>query len=66
MMSMTDLELLNELRGIAKRKHELWEEDMAGSGLTWRKDASALEYQELDDRVWEIKRELFGDAAIEV
>lgn len=61
-----DLELLNELRKCAQRKHELWEEDMAGFGPTWRKDASALEYQELDDRIWEIKKELFGDCAIEV
>ena len=65
-MPTINLELLNELQRIAKRKHELWEEDMAGFGLTWRKDASALEYQELDDRIWEIKKELFGDAAIEV
>ena len=61
-----DLELLNELRRIAKKKQELCEEDMAGFGLTWRQDASALEYQELDERIWEIKKELFGVYAIEV
>lgn len=60
------LQLLRELQQLAKRKHDLWEEDVKGWGLTWRKDASALEYQKLEDRVWEIKRELFGDYAIEV
>jgi len=59
-----DLELLDELRRIAKRKVEIW--DVAGFGLTWRADPLAQEYQELDDRVWEIKKELFGDYAIEI
>lgn len=61
-----DLELLNELRELAKKKHEIWEEDPIGIGLTWREDAAALEYQKLEDRVWKIKRELFGDYAIEI
>lgn len=61
-----DLELLNELRKCAKRKHEIWEEDVKGFGLLCREDSLGLEYQELDDRAWEIKKELFGDAAIEV
>lgn len=61
-----DLELLNELQKIAKRKHEIWEEDVIKFGLTWRGDSLGLEYQKLELRVWEIKRKLFGDSAIEV
>ena len=62
-----DLELLNELKKCAERKHEIWEEDVRGFGLlTWRGDSLGLEYQKLELHVWEIKRELFGDAAIEV
>ena len=61
-----DLDLLNELRKCVQRKQEIWEEDMAGFGLTWRNDSLALEYQKLEDRIWEIKWELFGDCAIEV
>jgi len=61
-----DINLLNELRKIAKRKHEIWEEGTVRFGLTWRDDALAREYQELEKRIWEIKQELFGDYAVEV
>lgn len=61
-----NLQLLRELQELAQRKHELWEEDVRGYGLTWREDSLAQEYQRLEDRVWEIKRELFGDCAIEI
>lgn len=61
-----DIDLLNELQEIAKRKHQLLEEDTVGFGLHFREDALAREYQELERRVWEIKEELFGDYAVEV
>jgi len=61
-----DLKFLAELRDIAKRKHEIWEEDTVRFGLTWRDDALAREYQELEKRIWEIKQKLFGDYAMEV
>ena len=63
---LNDIGLLDELKRIAKRKYEIWEEDFIGFGLTWRETPLALEYQKLEDRIWEIKKELFGNAAIEV
>jgi hypothetical protein len=62
-------DLLNELREIAKRKHEIWEKgavDFGRATFHWRNDSSAREYQSLENRVREIKRELFGEYALEI
>lgn len=67
---MTDLELLEEWRGLLRRQRAL--SDKRGKergvslfggfiGILVAKDELALQYQELDGQTWDIKRTLFGD-----
>lgn len=67
---MTDLELLEEWKGLAqqqktlcKKRGEQRGESIFGGGvgILVAKDELALEYQKLNRRAWDIKGTLFGD-----
>lgn len=60
----TDLELLEEWRGLLQQQRALSKKRGKESGFVGilvAKDELALQYQELNGRAWDIKQALFGD-----